>query len=57
MRGLESFREIMRMGSATAAARQLGLSQPAVSRLIAQLERELGFKVFHRVKGRLVPTQ
>lgn len=56
LRALEGFREIMRHGSATAAARQLGLSQPAVSRLIAQLERELGFTVFHRVKGRLVPT-
>ena len=56
LRGLESFREIMRAGSATAAARQLGLSQPAVSRLIAQLEREIGFRLFHRVKGRLVPT-
>lgn len=57
LRGLESFREVMRMGSATAAARRLDLSQPAVSRLIAQMERELGFKVFDRVKGRLVPTQ
>ena len=57
LRGLESFREIMRAGSATAAARRLDLSQPAVSRLVAQLERELGFKVFDRVKGRLVPTQ
>jgi DNA-binding transcriptional LysR family regulator len=56
LRGLESFREIIRSGSATAAARQLGLSQPAVSRLIAQLEREIGFRLFHRVKGRLVPT-
>jgi DNA-binding transcriptional LysR family regulator len=57
LRGLESFREIMRKGSATAAARELSLSQPAVSRLIGQLERELGFNVFDRIKGRLVPTQ
>jgi DNA-binding transcriptional LysR family regulator len=56
LRSLESFREIMRMGSVTAAAKQLGLSQPAVSRLLAQLEHELGFKVFHRHKGRLSPT-
>jgi DNA-binding transcriptional LysR family regulator len=56
LRSLESFREIMRMGSVTAAAKQLGLSQPAVSRLLAQLEQELGFKVFHRHKGRLSPT-
>lgn len=56
LKSLESFREIMRLGSATAAGRALGLSQPAVSRLLGQLERELGFTVFHREKGRLVPT-
>ena len=53
---LEAFREIIQLGSATAAARSLGLSQPAVSRLLAQFEADLGFKLFHRNKGRLVPT-
>jgi len=38
------------------APRQLGLSQPTVSRLIAQLEREIGFRLFNRVKDRLVAT-
>ncbi|MFZ9086629.1 MAG: LysR family transcriptional regulator [Steroidobacteraceae bacterium] len=56
LKSLESFREIMRLGSATAAGRAVGLSQPAVSRLLGQLERELGFPVFHRQKGRLVAT-
>ncbi|TVQ46514.1 MAG: LysR family transcriptional regulator [Gammaproteobacteria bacterium] len=56
LRSLEGFREIIRMGSVTAAAKRLGLSQPAVSRLLAQLEQELGFAIFHREKGRLVPT-
>ena len=53
---LEAFREIIQLGSVTAAARSLGLSQPAVSRLLAQFEAELGFKLFHRSKGRLLPT-
>ncbi len=53
---LEAFREIIQLGSVTAAARSLGLSQPAVSRLLAQFETELGFKLFHRSKGRLLPT-
>lgn len=53
---LEAFREIIRLGSVTAAARSLGLSQPAVSRLLAQFEADLGFKLFHRSKGRLSPT-
>ena len=56
LRGLQSLVEIMRTGSATAAARELGLSQPAVSRLIAQLEGEVGFELFYRDRGRLVPT-
>lgn len=56
LRSLESFREIMRLGSVTAAAKRLGLSQPAVSRLLAQLEQEIGFSIFFREKGRLVAT-
>jgi len=53
---LEAFREIIQLGSVTAAARSLDLSQPAVSRLLAQFEAELEFKLFHRSKGRLLPT-
>jgi DNA-binding transcriptional LysR family regulator len=56
LRALKSFHEIIQSGSATAAAERLGLSQPGVSRLIAQLEREIGFDLFYREKGRLVPT-
>jgi DNA-binding transcriptional LysR family regulator len=56
LRGLKSFHEIIQSGSATAAAERLGLSQPGVSRLIAQLERDVGFDLFYREKGRLVPT-
>jgi DNA-binding transcriptional LysR family regulator len=34
----------------------LRVSQPAVSRMIGQLERDLGFALFKRAKGRLLPT-
>ncbi|MDB5711803.1 MAG: Transcriptional activator for lysine biosynthesis [Sphingomonas bacterium] len=54
---LTAFSEIMRTGSATGAARVLGLSQPAISRLIARMEQDIGFELFYRDKGRLVPTQ
>lgn len=57
LRGLEAFAEIMRNGSATAAAKMLGLSQPAVSRLLQQLEEEVGFELFYRDRGRLIPTK
>lgn len=56
LRALKSFQEIILAGSATAAAERLGLSQPGVSRLIANLERDVGFELFYREKGRLVPT-
>jgi DNA-binding transcriptional LysR family regulator len=56
VRSLEAFREIIRCGSVTAAAETLELSQPSVSRLLASLERDLGFPIFHRRKGRLEPT-
>ncbi|WP_286828230.1 MULTISPECIES: LysR family transcriptional regulator [Kordiimonas] len=52
---LESFREIMRTGSVTDAAHNLGLTQSAVSRQLAQLEDQLGLELFHRDKGRLTP--
>lgn len=53
---IETFRAVMLSGSMTAAAEALHTSQPNVSRLIAQLERTNGFKLFERVGGRLVPT-
>lgn len=47
----------MRAGSTTAAAELLRLSQPTISKLIAQLEHEIKLKLFDRTAGRLVPRQ
>ena len=55
-RQLEIFRAVMDTGSATAAARLLGLSQPAVSRQLMQLETEVGLDLFARERGKLIPT-
>lgn len=55
-RQLEIFRAVMISGSASRASELLQVTQPAVSRGIAELERALGFGLFDRVKGRLVPT-
>ncbi|MCJ0763988.1 LysR substrate-binding domain-containing protein [Variovorax terrae] len=54
---LEAFQAIMASGSATGAAERLGLSQSAISRLLAQFEEDLGLRLFVREKGRLVPTR
>lgn len=57
IRALRAFVEVMHSGSATAAAKQLNMSQPAISRLIAQVEDAYGFEMFFREKGRLIATE
>jgi DNA-binding transcriptional LysR family regulator len=55
-RQLQAFHAVLATGTVTAAADQLGISQPGVSNLLAQLERETRLRLFRRDKGRLVPT-
>jgi DNA-binding transcriptional LysR family regulator len=56
IRQLEAFRAVATSGSTTAAARVLDMSQPAVSRLLAQFEEDLGVELFSRHKNRLIVT-
>ena len=51
---LEVFTAIMSLGSTKAAAESLGQSQSAISRMLAQLEADLGLELFIRSKGRLL---
>lgn len=55
-RQLNAFREVMRAGSISQAARTLGRTQPAVSSMIAGLEQELGFALFLREHSKLTAT-
>jgi DNA-binding transcriptional LysR family regulator len=57
LKNLEAFKAIIETGSATAAAKSLGITQPGVSRLLASFESHVGFALFYREKGRLFPTQ
>ena len=55
-RQIEVFRSLMSAGTTTRAAAELSISQPAVSRHLAELEAHLGFALFSRARGRLEPT-
>lgn len=57
MRQIEAFRAVMMSGGVTAAAAMLSISQPSVSRLIADLEHAVGFQLFDRRGSRMHPTK
>lgn len=56
LRQLEAFRAVAQAGSITRAAAQLEISQPATSRLIADFSKSVGFPLFTRSGGSLIPT-
>ncbi|RKK02119.1 LysR family transcriptional regulator [Pseudoroseomonas wenyumeiae] len=56
LREMEVFRRVMELGSVTAAAAALNISQPAVTRMLQKTEQRLGFALFVREKRRLRPT-
>jgi DNA-binding transcriptional LysR family regulator len=56
-RRLLTFRAVAQAGSFSAAARELSLTQPAVSQQVAALERELGARLLHRGPGGLTLTE
>jgi DNA-binding transcriptional LysR family regulator len=55
-RQIEAFRAVMLTGSMTVAAELLKITQPAVSRLIKDLEADLKLTLFRREGNRLVPS-
>ena len=56
LRHIEVFNAVMLTGSVSSAARLINVTQPAVSRILAHAELQLGFSLFQRIKGRLVAT-
>lgn len=55
-RQIDAFHAVMEAGSVTGAAELMYITQPAVSRLIRDLELSVGFSLFERRKGRIMPT-
>jgi DNA-binding transcriptional LysR family regulator len=56
-RQIEAFQAVMATGSVTRASERLNVTQPAVSQLIAQFERQCGLILFERKGGKLAPTR
>ncbi|SNR22973.1 DNA-binding transcriptional regulator, LysR family [Blastococcus mobilis] len=56
LRRVEHFLAVVDEGTVTAAADRIRLAQPALSRQLFQLERELGIRLFDRTRGRLSLT-
>lgn len=55
-RQIEAFRAVMISGTTSGAAEILYVSQPAISRLLADFEETIGVKMFERQRRRLSPT-
>src|SRR3954471_23294306 len=55
-RQVEAFRALMLTTSTVRAAETLHISQPAVSRLVRDLQEALGLALFERRGNRLLPT-
>lgn len=56
LKQIDAFRAVMISGSTSQAAALLKVSQPAVSRLIHNLEAQISYQLFIRQNGRLYPT-
>lgn len=54
---MDAFVRVVDTGSFTGAARQLRVGQPAISKMIAQLEERVGVKLLLRTSQGLTPTE
>lgn len=57
LRHIEVFHAVYSNGSVSGAARSLNVSQPSVTKVLKHAEMLLGFPLFERAKGGLVPTE
>jgi DNA-binding transcriptional LysR family regulator len=55
-RYIEVFYSVFNHGSVTKAARELNVTQPSISKILSQSEKDLGIKLFERINKKMVPT-
>ena len=55
-RFIEVFYSVFNHGSVTKAARELNVTQPSISKILSQSEKDLGIKLFERINTKMVPT-
>lgn len=57
LRHIEIFHAVYVTGSVSGGARALNVSQPTVSKTLKHAEDQLGFSLFDRISGRLLPSE
>jgi DNA-binding transcriptional LysR family regulator len=57
LRHIEVVNAIRVTGTLKAAAALLSLTQPAITQILQSAERQLGYPLFDRVRGKLIPTK
>lgn len=57
LKAMGAYVRAVELGSLSAAAREMGTTQPTVSKLVAWLEREVGARLLERSSQRVVPTE
>jgi len=57
LRLLDVFRVVFETRSVTTASLRLGVTQPAVSKALVELEQDVGLVLFGRERRRLIPTE
>ena len=57
IQGIRLFIRVVDLGSFSKAAADLGIGQPSATKLVAQLEAQLGARLLHRSTHGVTPTE
>ncbi|WP_138381181.1 LysR family transcriptional regulator [Luteithermobacter gelatinilyticus] len=57
LRHIEVFYAVYSCGTVSGAARKLNVSQPSISKVLHHAEDQLGYPLFQRIRGKMIPTE